>query len=61
MAGTTNVAYRDENRFRSDKGRKARLPINSPLFIRSDRIAKKTDPDAITDKRGGNTDVMRQG
>ena len=35
-----SVAYRDENRFRSDKGKKTRLPINSPIFIRSDRIAK---------------------
>ena len=50
-----SVAYRDENRFRSDKGQKTRLPINSPVFIKSDRIAKRNDPDSITDKRGGNT------
>ena len=52
-AELSSVAYRDENRFRSDKGQKTRLPINSPIFIRSDRIAKKPDPDSITDKRGG--------
>ena len=52
----TSIAYRDENRFRSDKGQKKQLPINSPIFIRSDRIAKKNDPDSITDKRRGNTE-----
>ena len=49
------VVYRDENRFRFDKGQNNRLPINSPTFIRSDRIAKNNDPDSITDKRGGDT------
>ena len=37
----TSVACRDENRFRTDKGTKKRLPITSPILIRSDRIEKK--------------------
>ena len=51
-----SVAHRDENRFRSDKSQKKQLPINSPILIRSDRIATKNDPDSITDKRGVNAE-----
>ena len=47
-----SVSHRDENLFRFDKGKKKQkklLPINGSIFIRSDRIAKISDPDSITD------------